>query len=89
MSASADSRGDLVPVYGFLSGDSLGLVVLVHENDAVEVVGQRLQQAANVRVASARRFEVHHGGRVVDLRRTVAEAGIAPLDRVDVVLKDG
>jgi toluene-4-monooxygenase system protein B len=88
MNGSADSSGNLVPIYGFLSGDSLGLVVLVHENDAVEIVGRRLQQAANVRVASARHFEVHHGGRVLDLRRTVAEAGILPLDRVDVVPKD-
>jgi hypothetical protein len=88
MSTQADGRGNLVPIYGFLSGDSLGLVVLVHENDPVETVGQRLQQAANVRVAGATHFEVHHGGRVLDLRRTVADANIAPLDRVDVVLKD-
>ena len=87
MNTQSDGGGKLVPIYGFLSGDSLGLVVLVHEDDAVEVVGRRLQQAANVRVAGASHFEVRHDGRVLDLRQTVLGAGIAPLDRVDVVLK--
>ncbi len=77
-----------MPIYGFLAGDSLGLVVLVHENDTVETLGRRLQDAASVRVRKARAFEVRHDGRVVDLRATVADAGIAPLDRVDVMPKD-
>lgn len=88
MNASHAGSGRLVPIYGFLAGDSLGLVVLVHEFDAVVTIGERLQEAASVRVARSRHFEVHHGGRMVDLHRTVADAGIAPLDRVDVVPKD-
>jgi hypothetical protein len=76
-----------VPIYGFLSGDSLGLVVLVHEYDPVEAIGLRLQEAASVRVASTRHFEVHHGGRMLDPQETVSQAGIGPLDRVDVVRK--
>jgi hypothetical protein len=41
----------LVPLYGFLRGDTIGLLVLVHETDTVREIGRKLQEAAAVRVA--------------------------------------
>jgi hypothetical protein len=84
-----DREGALVPVYAFLAGDTLGLVVLVREHDTVETLGHRLRQAAGVRVASAGAFDVIHAGRTLDPKRTIADAGITPLDRVDVVARAG
>lgn len=80
-------RGELVPVYAFLAGDTLGLVVLVREGETVETLGRRVRQAAAVRVATTGAFDVVHAGRTLDLGRTIAESGIAPLDRVDVVAR--
>jgi hypothetical protein len=41
----------LVPLYGFLRGDTLGLVILVQDSDRIRQVAHTLQQAAAVRVA--------------------------------------
>ena len=48
----------LVPLYGFLQGDSMGLLVLVRDEDRVQDVGDALQQAAAVRIAPRARVRV-------------------------------
>ena len=75
----------LVPLYGFLAGDTLGLIVLVHDTETVRDIGDRLQQAAAVRVAPRARAHVFAGGHRLDPDLTVAAAGLTALDRVDVV----
>lgn len=75
----------LVPLYGFLQGDSLGLVVLVHDTDRVRDIAQRLQRAAAVRVATRERVAVIAKGRRLDPDITIAQAGLQALDRIDVV----
>jgi hypothetical protein len=75
----------LVPLYGFLEGDCLGLVVLVHDQDRVSDIVEKVQQAASVRVAPRLRMRVEHDGRLLTPEMTIAQAGLAPLDRVDVV----
>ncbi|HET6582326.1 MAG TPA: toluene-4-monooxygenase system B family protein [Nannocystaceae bacterium] len=75
----------LVPLYGFLHGDTLGLVVLVHDSDRVRDIVQRLQRASAVRIAPRERMSVMLRGRALDLDATVAQAGLTALDRVDVV----
>lgn len=75
----------LVPLYGFLQGDTLGLVVLVHGSDRVRDIAHRLQRAAAVRVAPRERMVVMLRGRVLDPDATIAQAGLEALDRVDVV----
>jgi hypothetical protein len=75
----------LVPLYGFLAGDTLGLVVLVHDDERVRDIAERLQQAAAVRVAPRAEAHVYVRGQRLDPDLTVAAAGIAALDRIDVV----
>ncbi len=75
----------LVPLYGFLRGDTIGLIVLVHDDDPVEKIATVLQEAASLRVAPVARASVHHRGKKLDPSLTVAAAGLAPLDRVDVI----
>jgi len=75
----------LVPLYGFLHGDSLGLIVLVHDHQLVGDIIGCLQQAALPRVAPHRHAVVVHRGVRLDPNRSIAEVGIEPLDRVDVV----
>lgn len=75
----------LIPLYGFLRGDSIGLVVLVHDHQRVADIASSLQQAATVRVAPSENAMVYYRGRRLDPAMTVAAAGLAPLDRVDVI----
>ncbi len=76
----------LVPLHGFLKGDSLGLVVLVHDHDTMRRVVSSLQQAATCRVAPVPPdgLRVWVKGAALDPDLTVAQAGLEPLDRIDV-----
>lgn len=75
----------LVPFYGFLRGDTIGMVVLVHDHQTMADVASVLQQAASVRVKPAPRAQVFIGGHAVSPSLTVKAAGLSALDRVDVV----
>lgn len=78
----------LVPLYGFFAGDTLGLVLLVHHDDRVHAIAEQLELAACVRVAPRAHAQVYFHGLRLDPELTVSEAGLAPLDRVDVVPED-
>jgi hypothetical protein len=78
----------LIPLHGFLKGDTLGLVVLVHDHETIRELASKLQRAASVRIAPTPSAEVYHKGRRLSLDATVAEAGLRPLERVDVVGKE-
>jgi hypothetical protein len=75
----------LVPLYGFLRGDTLGLVILVQDSDKIRQVALTLQEAAAMRVTPSAQAQVWSNGRRIPLELTVAEAGLTALDRVDVV----
>lgn len=78
----------MIPLYGFVAGDSLGVVVLVQEHDTIATVAMRLQQAAAVRVAPRPRVRLLVHGRLLDRHATVKLAGLVALDRVDLVPED-
>lgn len=75
----------MIPLYGFLQGDTLGLVLLADPGESVESLARRLERSASVRVAPRARLVVMLGDRALDGRSTIAEAGLRPLDRFDVV----
>lgn len=79
----------LVPLYGFLVGDTIGLVVLVHDHNTVAEVASVLQEAASLRVAPKPKTKVYFKGRLLSPALTVATSGLSPLDRVDVVQEEG
>jgi hypothetical protein len=78
----------LVPLYGFLRGDSIGLLVLVHDTESVAEIGRKLQEAAAVRVAPRASADVYHRGVLLRPDLTVGQAGLEALERVDVVPKE-
>jgi hypothetical protein len=83
------STDALVPLYGFVAGDTLGLLVLVRANETVAALAESLQQAAAVRVAPRPQPILLAGGRRLDPASTIAAAGLAALDRVDLIAEDG
>lgn len=73
-----------IPLYGFLEGDTLGLVVLADERETVLDLARKLQDAASIRVAQNDKVDFVYRGKVIDPGFTVAQAGLQELDRFDV-----
>jgi Toluene-4-monooxygenase system protein B (TmoB) len=74
-----------MPLYGFLEGDTLGLLMLAEEGETVLQLARRLQDAANIRVAHSDNVDFLYDGKTIDPVLTVAQAGLQALDRFDVI----
>lgn len=74
----------LVPLYGFLQGDTLGVLVLTQDQDTVASVAANLQLAAAMRVRALDKPRVFFNGRALDPALSVRDAGLSPLDRIEV-----
>jgi hypothetical protein len=75
-----------IPLYGFLQGDTLGLVILADEEDTLDALAQKLQDAASLRVARRDQVRVICNDKIMDPAITVARAGLQPLDRFEVIV---
>jgi hypothetical protein len=75
----------VIPLYGFLAGDTIGLLVLADPDDTAAVLCGKLQSAASVRVLPLARPAVIYRGQRLDPGVTVQAASFSPLDRFDVV----
>ena len=75
----------MIPLYGFLEGDTIGLVVLADENDTAAVLIDKLQTSAQVRVKPRKSLRLLHNGQMLDGQITVVQARMDALDRIDVV----
>lgn len=73
-----------IPLYGFLQGDTIGLLILAEEDDTLQALAQKLQDAASLRVAHRHQVQVVSNHKIMDPAMTVAQAGLQPLDRFDV-----
>ena len=74
----------LVPLLGFVEGDSMGLLVLAHDDMTIAEVGEKLRQSARVRVDIAGAWELRIDDRVPQPSSTVTDAGLRPLQRIDL-----
>jgi hypothetical protein len=75
----------VMPLYGYVEGDALGVVVLVRPDDSVRTLAARLLGAVALRRAPAGEGRVMAQGQLLDPRSTLRREGIEPLDRVDLV----
>ena len=73
-----------LPLYGFLEGDTIGVLIVSEENETVASLARKLQNAASIRVTPHNRTQVAYHGRVIDPVLTLAEAGFTALERFDV-----
>ena len=74
-----------IPLYCFVRGDTLGLVVLSPETESVDELALRLARAAAPRVTLEGDLRVLHRGKLLRGELTVREAGVVALDRVDLL----
>jgi toluene-4-monooxygenase system protein B len=74
-----------IPLYGFLQGDTVGLLILADEADTLQALARKLQDAASLRVAPKQNIQLVYNDKSMDPAMTVAQAGLQPLDRFDVI----
>jgi hypothetical protein len=74
-----------IHLYGFLQGDTVGLLVLAEDGDTLEALARKLQDAASLRVAATDAVRVVYNDKTMDPTMTVAQAGLEALDRFDVL----
>lgn len=75
----------LIPLIGFVEGDTIGTLVLAHHDMPLSDVADKMREAASVRVDSddsSWRLEAHDA--VLDPDDTVVQAGLSLLDRIDL-----
>jgi hypothetical protein len=77
----------VIPLYGFLQGDSLGLLILADPDEPLSALALKLQTSARMRVAARPDLRVIASGRTLDPRTLVRDSGLTALDRFDVVAK--
>jgi hypothetical protein len=75
----------VIPLYAFVQGDTMGVVVLGRLDGTVSDLGENLLRATGVRVKRHGPFRITSGDRTLDLTAPLATLGIQPLDRVDLV----
>ena len=74
-----------IPLYGFLQGDTVGLLILAEDGDTLEALARKLQAAASLRVATRDQIRVVYNDKTMDPTMTVAQARLEALDRFDVL----
>jgi hypothetical protein len=74
-----------IPLYGFLEGDTVGLLIVADEGDTLQLLAQKLQDAASLRVAHRDRVQVIYNDKSMDPAITISQAGFQALDRFDVI----
>lgn len=74
-----------IPVYGFLQGDTIGLLILAEETETLQALARKLQDAASLRVAARNPVRVVYNDKIMEPAMTVAQAGFEALDRFDVL----
>jgi len=77
----------MMPLYAFVEGDTIGLLVLCHEDELVSQLATKMQTAARLRVEPFAPAIVVHHDIELDPSWTLGRAGIRPLDRVDLVAR--
>jgi hypothetical protein len=76
---------NVMPVYAFIEGDTMGVVVLARSDGTVAELAEKMIAAAGIRVAPRGQFRVMAGERLLDPGATLRMQGVGALDRVDLV----
>jgi hypothetical protein len=78
-----------LPLYGFMEGDTIGLLIMADEQESVRSLAGKLRDAASLRVDGSCDMEIVYRGIVPDPDTTLAEADFKPLQRFDLRRRHG
>ena len=73
-----------LPLYGFMEGDTIGLLILADEQESVRSLAGKLRDAASLRVDGGCDMDLVYQGRVLDPDSMLAQADFKPLQRFDL-----
>ncbi len=75
----------VLPLYAFVQGDTMGVVVLGRSDETVAALAERLLRATDLRAHRRGPFRVVAGARTLPLEAPLGAQGIQPLERIDLV----
>lgn len=78
-----------LPLYGFLEGDTLGLLIVAEEQESVQALVAKMRDAASLRIDVNGPLELVYEGKILDPATTLAQANFRPLQRFDIRRKHG
>ena len=73
-----------LPLYGFMEGDTIGLLIVADEQETVRSLAGKLRDATSLRVDGSCCTELVYRGAVLDPDSTLAQADFKPLQRFDL-----
>jgi len=79
----------VLPLYGFVQGDTMGVVVLGRLDGTVAELGANLLRAVGVRVDRQGPYQLLAGARRLDPDAALRTQAMEPLDRIDLVWQAG
>ena len=77
----------LIPIYGFVEGDTMGVLVLAEERESVSSLTSKLLDAVSLRVDVNYQYEAIYQGHVLAPDATVVQSDLRPLQRLDLKRK--
>lgn len=78
-----------LPLYAFVAGDTMGVVVLGRPDRTVADLADNLLRATSVRVRPRGRCRIMHDGHALEPGAVLGTQGLRPLDRIDLVWEEG
>lgn len=78
-----------LPLYGFVEGDTVGVLIVADEHESVASLAKKLRDAVTLRVATTDDMEIVYRARALDPAITLDQAQFAPLERFDLRRKHG
>ena len=75
----------MIPVYAFLQGDTLGLLLFAYGDETVASLTNKLETSAKFRVAQKKQPALLFDGQKLDPDMLISASPIKALDRIDVI----
>jgi len=75
----------MMPVYGFLEGDTLGILLFAYADETVGSLANKLQLSSKFRVPVMKKPALIFKGAELDQNLLISSTSIQALDRVDVI----
>jgi len=73
-----------IPIYGFVEGDTMGVLILAEEGETICSLTCKLLDAVRLRVDANYQYEAVYQGDVLDPDATVLQTNLKPLQRLDL-----
>jgi hypothetical protein len=78
----------MMPIYGFLQGDTIGLLIFAYPNETMQDLIDKVQKAAAIRVEPKTGMKLVYKDKAIDVNLTVSAMGMQPLEHFFVLQGD-